>query len=96
MQSAAAHVTARSRWGKILEGRGDGATYRITLATAGALRSWQTPVSLLSGLTRGSDQTDQTWVTLRHTKIRVEQKLKGRKFILSSTYFRHNNDNKSV
>lgn len=48
--------------------RGDGATYRIALATAGALRSWQTPVSLLSGLTRGSDQTDQTWVTLQHTK----------------------------
>lgn len=37
---------------------GDGATYPITLATAGALGSWQTPVSLLSGLTGGSDKTD--------------------------------------
>lgn len=47
---------------------GDGATYRITLATAGALGSWQTPVSLLSGLTGGSDQTDQTWVTLQQQR----------------------------
>lgn len=39
-------------------------TYAITLATRRTLGSRQAAVSLLSLFTRGSDQTDQTRVTL--------------------------------
>lgn len=45
-------------------GMGSSITYAVALATRRTLGSGQTSVSLLSLLTGGSNQTNQTWVTL--------------------------------
>ena len=49
-------------------------TYSITLATSSALRSRQASVSLLSGLTRRPDQTNQTWMTLEQEEKKTNNK----------------------
>lgn len=46
-------------------------TYTVALATRRTLRPGQTSVSLLSLLARGSNQTNQTWVTLQDENKRL-------------------------
>lgn len=43
-------------------------THRISLAASRALRTRQTPISLLSLLTGGSDEADKTGVTLKEKR----------------------------
>lgn len=46
-------------------------TYAVALGTGRTLGPWQTSVSFLSLLTRGSDQANQTWVTLQGENKKV-------------------------
>lgn len=50
-------------------------TYTVAFATWRTLGPGQTSVSLLSLLTRWSDQADQTWMTLKDKNIQVNSKL---------------------
>lgn len=53
-------------------------THRVTLATRSTLRSRQPSISLLSLLSGGSDETNQTWVTLQgdenHRRVKPDFK----------------------